>query len=209
MAWSSTSRILRSLATGLLPLVLGSCVLVVPWRLALGEWRDGLPHDDLVYKNLSDLQARQSAAATLIGLREKAFRLKDVRVIPSEASHSVLLLASMPFVPPSVPRIPEGASFYRDAVLPVFIQLRWTQARLTRFEVNARIIRSPFHAGWQAVYDATGSGDATPEFLLRRAGDLRSVEEACAMDEALDGVTRRLQAEVRKDLPWVIEEVTR
>ncbi|MNL69756.1 hypothetical protein D3C87_1946570 [compost metagenome] len=87
--------------------------------------------------------------------------------------------------------------------------VRWDVKSLTRFEVASRIIRSPFKADWIEAFDATGSADATPAYLMRRASDLRTRAEAARMDEDLDRLGVTLRETVSNDLPWVVEEVTR
>ncbi|MBO9541544.1 hypothetical protein J7643_13225 [bacterium] len=188
-------------------LATSGCAVLVPWRLAWGGWQEGIPHEPLLFKNVSDATARQAAAGALVGLKEKPFGLKDVRVVPAPASDSVLLMASLPFEPPSVS--PETEGYYQGAVLPVFVKVRWDVKALTRFEVSSRIIRSPFKADWVDAYDATGSADATPAYLMRRASDLRTRSEAARMDEALDRLNVTLREAVTADLPWVVEEVAR
>jgi hypothetical protein len=183
------------------------CAVLVPWRLAWGGWQEGIPHDPLLFQNVGDAKARQAAAGALVGLKEKPFGLEDVRVVSDPASDSVLLMASLPFVPPHV--APENETYYQGAVLPVFVRVRWDVKTLTRFEVASRIIRSPFKADWLSAYDATGSADATPAYLMRRASDLRTRAEAARMDEALDHLATTLRETVSSDLPWVVEEVTR
>lgn len=198
---------LRLLTLAALVACSGGCALLVPWRLAWGGWQEGIPHDPLLFKNVSDAKARQAAAGALVGLREKPFGLKDVRVVPGPSPDSVLLMASLPFVPPRVAS--ESESLYQGAVLPVFVKVRWDVKSLTRFEVSSRIIRSPFKADWLDAYDATGSADATPAYLMRRSSDLRTRAEAAQMDEGLDRLNATLRETVTGDLPWVIEEVTR
>lgn len=203
------SPLKRSLLVALgATLALSGCAVLVPWRLAMGEWRDGLPHDRLVFRPVSDQVATQAASMTLVGLRERAFGLKDVRVFPA-SSASVLMLASLPFAPPRLPEVEDAARYYEGAVLPVFLEIRWTRGLLLRFEPRARIVRSPFKATWSQIYDATGSADAGPAFLAQRASDLRSAEDARQMDLALAQLQLRLEEAVAQDLPWILAEVTR
>lgn len=197
----------RALMLAVLLAATSGCAVLVPWRLAWGGWQEGIPHEGLIFKNVSDAKARQAAAGALIGLKEKPFGLQDVRVVSAPSSDSVLLMASLPFVPPSASS--ENEAYYQGAVLPVFVKVRWEARALTRFEVTSRIIRSPFKADWLSAYDATGSADATPAYLMRRASDLRTRAEAARMDEALDRLGASLRATVSDDLPWVVEEVTR
>ena len=197
--------ILRIPLLATLVLSLNACVLVIPWRMAMGGWNEGIPHDPLIYQGLNDTLARQAAAGALIGLREKPFHLKNVEVVP--ASQSVLLMASLPFHPPQVRSA--DLPYYKGTVLPVFVKVRWKHGSLTSFDVSYRIIRTPFHSDWYKVYDATGSADATPAFLMDRASDLRTIDQARQMDVQMDALGKRLVADVRSDLPWVVEEVTR
>lgn len=195
---------LKALMVAALAATLGGCAVLVPWRLAWGGWQEGIPHDPLLFKDVGDARARQAAAGALVGLREKPFGLKDVRVV--SASDSALLMASLPFTP----RVSKDeAAYYEGTVLPVFVKVRWDVRTLTRFKVTSRIVRSPFKADWSAAYDATGSADATPAYLMRRASDLRTRAEAARMDAGLDRLAVALREAVSQDLPWVVEEVTR
>lgn len=202
------SFLLRILPLMALMLSLNACALVIPWQMAFGGWKEAIPHDPLIYQGLSDALSRQAASGALIGLREKPFRLKDVKVISGPASDSVMLMASLPFEPPMSQREDEE-DYYKDAVLPVFVKVRWVNASLTHYDVSARIIRTPFHSNWVEVYDATGSAEATPAFLMRRASDLRSADEARQMDATMDVLCKQLVETVRADLPWVVEEVSK
>lgn len=202
------SIFLRILPLTALMMSLNACALVIPWQMAWGGWREGIPHDPLIYQGLTDTLSRQAASGALIGLREKPFRLKDVKVMPGPASDSVLLMASLPFEPPKS-HAEDDEAYYKDAVLPVFVKVRWVNGSLTHYDVNARIIRTPFHANWVEVYDATGSAEAAPAFLMRRSSDLRSADEARQMDAAMDALCKQLVETVRADLPWVVEEVSK
>lgn len=203
-----TSFLLRLLPLSALLLSLNACALVVPWQLAAGGWSEGIPHDPLIYTGLNDTLSRQAASGALIGLREKPFKLKDVKILSGPASDSVMLMASLPFEPPES-RAEDDEVYYKDAVLPVFVKVRWVNGSLSHYDVNARIIRTPFHSNWVDAYDATGSADATPAFLMRRASDLRSADDARRMDAAMDSLCQKLIETVRSDLPWVVEEVSK
>ncbi len=204
-------RLVALVAAAVLTSTLNACVVVTPWRMLWGGWQEGIPHDPLIFKKLPEPKARQAAAAALVGLREKPYRLKDVRVLPGPATNSVLLMGSLPFNPPEPPKEFEEdvPANYRSAVFPVFVKVTWHEGSLTHFDVHARIIRTPFRAGWSDAYDATGSADATPAYLLQRASDMRTRDQIRQMDAELDRLNETLANHVRADLPWVVEEVSK
>lgn len=211
MTFPKRSRLLALAGLATLVTTLNACVVATPWRMLWGGWQEGIPHDPLIFKNTPDLRARQAAAAALVGLREKPYRLKDVRVIPGPASNSVLLMGSLPFNPPDPPKEleDETPASYKSAVFPVFVKVTWHAGSLTHFDVSSRIIRSPFRSGWADAYDATGSADATPAYLLQRASDMRTRDQIREADSELDRLNRTLADHVRADLPWVVEEVSK
>lgn len=211
MMFRTRFRPLALLAVAALALTLNACVVVTPWRMLWGGWQEGIPHDPLIFKNMPEPKARQAAAAALVGLREKPYRLKDVRVIPGPASNSVLLMGSLPFNPPDPPKEFEDdtPANYKSAVFPVFVKVTWREGSLTHFDVSSRIIRTPFRPGWSDAYDATGSADATPAYLLQRASDMRTRDQIRQMDSELDRLNETLADHVRADLPWVAEEVSK
>lgn len=211
MTIRTRSRLLALAGLAALTTTLDACVVVTPWRMLWGGWQEGIPHDSLIFKAMPETRARQAAAAALVGLREKPYRLKDVRVLPGPATNSVLLMASLPFDPPDPPKEFEEdvPSDYRSAVYPVFVKVSWHEGSLTHFDVSSRIIRSPFRAGWTQYYDATGSADATPAYLLQRASDMRTRDQIRWIDSQLDRLNEELADHVRADLPWVVEEVSK
>lgn len=211
MTLRKRSKLLALTALATLTATLNACVVVTPWRMLWGGWQEGIPHDALIFKNMPEAKARQAAAAALVGLREKPYRLKDVRVISGPASNSVLLMASLPFNPPEPPKEFEDdvPANYKSAVFPVFVKVSWHEGSLTHFDVTSRIIRSPFRPGWTESYDATGSADATPAYLLQRASDMRTRDQIRQADGELDRLNEVLATHVRADLPWVVEEVSK
>jgi hypothetical protein len=165
-------------------------MLVVPWRLAWGEWREGIPHEPLLVKKLPDPVARRLALKALDAARSKA--MLAPKVVADPATTSVQLLASLPLSPTDTAQHP----FFRDRVWPVVISVSWSTTLATRYAVSARIWRDPYQADWVAAYLTDPDPDDNPNLARRRTSDERTTDEASADDAALQVIEAQIAKQV-------------
>ena len=192
----------RWCAMMLFPL-LGGCALVVPWRLVAGDWREGPNRDPMIFRAVSEDQARAAATKTLADLNDQDAGVTLSRLVQQPGG--VVWLGSRP-----MPDYADPHAIASPSVFPLAIRIGWDTDALTRTSVQAQAWQTPYRVTWMDTYDATESLFPGASFAtVRGPADPRTAEAARRMREESETLRQRLEIQVSERFRTQLMEVAR